>query len=156
MKEPIKAPHNNKELALPAGAFTGLCVTIHEFNTQWWLDPRTGQPKDRNVGEMLMLAVSELAEGMEGHRKNLMDTHLPQYEMLDVELVDCIIRCCDLLGARYKHRVDNAQRGGPDDAPLNPSAVYTPGDILYDKCLYNSKRADHRPENRIKPDGKKY
>jgi hypothetical protein len=39
----------------------------HEANRRWWLDPATGQPRERNVGELLMLCVSELAEAMEGN-----------------------------------------------------------------------------------------
>lgn len=31
----------------------------------WWNDPRTGEPIQRNTGEMLMLITSEVAEAME-------------------------------------------------------------------------------------------
>jgi NTP pyrophosphatase (non-canonical NTP hydrolase) len=88
----------------------------------------------RNVGELLMLCVSELAEAMEGDRKNLQDDKLPQYKMIDVELADALIRICDLAGAR--------------GAPL--------GEILAAKMQYNAQRADHKPENRALPGGKKY
>lgn len=42
---------------------------------------------------------SELSEAMEGDRKNLMDEHLPQYEMFWVELADFVIRVMDYLGS---------------------------------------------------------
>src|SRR5690348_6581415 len=37
---------------------------VHEDNRRrgWWTDLYTGKPKQRNVGELLMLMVSELAE----------------------------------------------------------------------------------------------
>lgn len=54
--------------------------------------------KDRNLGELLMLAVSELAEALEGHRKNRMDDHLPHRKMAEVELVDFLIRMFDVAG----------------------------------------------------------
>ena len=51
------------------------------------------------VGTKLMLSVSELAEAMEGHRKGLMDDHLPHRPMIEVELADALIRIMDLAGA---------------------------------------------------------
>jgi hypothetical protein len=63
----------------------------------WHHDISTGQPKARNFGEMLMLAVSELAEAMEGYRKKRMDDKLPHRLMLEVELADFVIRVCDTL-----------------------------------------------------------
>lgn len=76
----------------------------------------------RNMGEMLMLAVSELAEGLEAHRDGdpvVWEKHVqtcpwylgpplarsdetsctctPKPEGLAVELADCIIRCLDTL-----------------------------------------------------------
>ncbi len=54
--------------------------------------------KERNVGEMLMLITSELSEGLEGHRKNLMDDHLPHRSSLEVELADAMIRILDMAG----------------------------------------------------------
>ncbi len=54
-----------------------------------------------------MLAVSELAEAMKGHRQDLMDDKLPHRKMFEVELADALIRifdtaavfCDDLPGA---------------------------------------------------------
>jgi hypothetical protein len=37
---------------------------------------------------------------MEGDRKGLMDDHLPQYPMFQVELADFVIRCLDWLGSQ--------------------------------------------------------
>lgn len=54
----------------------------------------------RNVGEMIALMHSELSEALEGDRKGLKDDKLPQYEMVDVEMVDCIIRIFDFLGQK--------------------------------------------------------
>lgn len=148
--EPIACPHApDRKLPLAAGAFTSLCIAIHEFNTQWWRDPATGFPIDRNVGEMIALMHSELSEALEAHRKNLMDDKLPHFHGIDVELIDCIIRAMDLLGARYNGRLSSSVN--PDDA-----LAYTPGDVLYDKCHYNARRADHKPANRLEAHGKKY
>jgi hypothetical protein len=71
---------------------------VHQANKNWWIDLETGQRKQRNVGEMLMLCVSEVAESMEGARKGLMDDKLPHREMREVEMADTLIRLLDLAG----------------------------------------------------------
>lgn len=100
----------------------------------WWTDLATGLPKDRNDGEMLMLMVSELSEAMEGLRKNLQDDKLPHRPMVEVELADTLIRIFDYAGAR-----------GLDLAGA-----------VVEKLAFNQQRADHKPENRAKEDGKKF
>lgn len=102
----------------------------------WWSDPETGESLKgkRNVGEMLCLIHSEISEAMEGHRKGLMDDHLPHRPMIEVELADAVIRICDLAGGL-----------GLDLAGA-----------VVEKLQYNTRRADHKPENRAAPGGKRY
>jgi len=110
-------------------------VECHTANIKWWYNPITGEyMPDRNVGEMLMLMVSELAEALEGHRKGLNDDKLPHRQSLEVELVDALIRIFDLAGARG----------------LDLEGAYQ------EKMAYNTNREDHKLENRLKPGGKKY
>lgn len=102
----------------------------------WWNDLKTGESLigKRNVGEMLMLAVSEIAEAMEGHRKGLMDDKLPHRQMIEVEIADCIIRLADTAG----------------------SLGLDLGGAIAEKLAFNAQRADHKPENRAAAGGKKY
>jgi NTP pyrophosphatase (non-canonical NTP hydrolase) len=90
--------------------------------------------KPRETGTMLMLMVSELAEAMEGDRKDLMDDKLPHRKMLEVELADCLIRICDFAGLK-----------GMDL-----------GGAVAEKLLFNTQRPDHKPENRELAGGKNY
>lgn len=83
---------------------------------------------------MLCLVHSEVSEAMEGHRKNLMDDKLPHRKMFEVELADAIIRILDIAGA---HELDL-------------------GGAIVEKLQYNMFRPDHKIENRLKEDGKKY
>jgi NTP pyrophosphatase (non-canonical NTP hydrolase) len=112
------------------------CLTreIHRRNREagWWTDLATGEPKQRNVGEMLMLVVTELAEAMEGHRKGKMDDHLPSRPMIEVELADVLVRVFDIAG-------------GLD---LDLAGAYA------EKVAYNLERADHKLEARQQPGGK--
>lgn len=73
---------------------------VHEANKKWWHDLDTGERLDRNVGEMCMLMASELAEAMEGARKDLMDEHLPEFTSEEVEIADTVIRAMDYLAGR--------------------------------------------------------
>lgn len=114
--------------------FNELARQCHEENQIWWTDPVTGLRKDRNKGEMLMLIVSEIAEAMEGERKDLMDTHLPNRKMVEVEFADAFIRMLDYAGA-YGFDLDGA---------------------ISEKREYNRHRQDHKLEARLSVNGKKW
>ena len=107
---------------------------VAKANNKWWTSLTTGEQLKRNIGEMLMLCVSELSEAMEGDRKNLMDDKLPQYKMFDVEIVDTFIRLFDIVG----HLIPNF------------------GEIFEAKMAFNADREDHKHEARLKDGGKKY
>jgi NTP pyrophosphatase (non-canonical NTP hydrolase) len=106
----------------------------HEDNIQWWRDIHTGEPLMRNRGELLMLIVSEIAEAMEGMRKDLMDDKLPHRKMEEVELADALIRIFDYAGA----------------------CAYDIEGAYQEKRAYNAQRADHKPEARAESGGKKF
>lgn len=67
---------------------------IHRRNYKWW-HTRDGERLVRNREELLMLALSEVAEAMEGERKSLMDDKLPHRPMPEVEMADTAIRLLD-------------------------------------------------------------
>ncbi len=111
-----------------------LAARVHAANAKWWISLQTGERLERNVGELLMLSVSELAEAMEGHRKNLADDKLPHRKMFEVEIADCVIRLLDIAGGMG----------------LDLGAAFE------EKMAYNAIREDHKTEARQAEGGKKY
>jgi len=120
------------EIAYSADVLTDACHLASK-QAGWWegIDPRDPYV----TATKLMLAVSELAEAMEGARKGLKDDKLPDCEMLEVELADCIIRVFDLAGALGYRNF---------------------GGTIARKMKFNATRADHKVENRAIEGGKKF
>ena len=117
-----------------AQSLNDLSAYCHQANAKWWIDIDTGLFKPQNVGEKFMLIVSEIAEAMEGERKNLMDDHLPHRKMVEVVLADALIRIFDYAGAY-----------GMDL-----------GGALVEKLAYNKIRADHSTAARLGVNGKRF
>lgn len=117
-----------------AAVLNQLVEIVHGTNYNWWRDLKTGLPLKRNVGELLMLVTSELAEALEGHRKGLQDDKLSHRTMFEVEIADTLIRLLDLAGGMQLDL----------------------GGAFVEKLAYNAKRADHRSENRLLAGGKAY
>lgn len=81
---------------------------IHKWNCEvgWWDDPK------ECVYQKIQLIVTEVAEATEGARRDLMDTHLPDRKMEEVEYADALIRTLDLGG-----KFNLIFRGGKNIAP---------------------------------------
>lgn len=127
-----KLSEKDKKISVGIALLISKCHTASR-EAGWYSDLKTGQPIERNKGEMLCLMHSEISEAMEGERKNLMDDKLPHRPMAEVELADTIIRICDYAGYR-----------GFDLAGA-----------IQEKMEYNKSREDHKIENR-KNNGKAF
>lgn len=128
-------------------AGNALVEICHEasVNAGWWIDTQQVHqvtvvranvtPYGKAlVAQKLMLIVSEVAEAMEGHRKDKMDPHLPHRKNVEVELADAVIRIADLAGAL------GLDLGG----------------AIAEKMAYNAVRPDHKLEARMAAGGKAY
>ena len=116
-------------------AITDISTIIHQscVDAGWYTNLDDGEPLVRNVPEMLCLIHSEISEALEGYRKGLKDDHLPEYDNIDVELADAVIRIFDLCGY----------------------LGIEIGEVIRDKFDYNQIREDHKITNRLKDGGKK-
>ncbi|UAV90007.1 pyrophosphatase [Pseudomonas phage REC] len=127
------------EVARIMDSLTHLQQIIYRGNVDagWWKNIKTGEAFAKGdttlVLSKLALVHSEVSEAVEGVRKGLMDDHLKERPMAEVELADAIIRAFDLAGHE-----------GWDLA----------GAII-EKLYYNAQRADHKIENRLAEGGKK-
>lgn len=142
-------PATQPELA--QGAIRLLVDDIHAANRAagWWTDLKTGEPLQRNVGEMLMLVVSELAEAWLGFRGRRMDDHLPHHPMTAVELADTLIRVFDLAGG-MRYRIDEAAvevlrnpELFPDVRPPMPAVAISLLDLI---CTVAAAMEGHRKD----------
>lgn len=129
----IKAHRMNQAIAQAANLITEVSHAA-SLKAGWWHDLKTGELIEPNIGEKLMLIVSEVSEAMEGARKNLMDDKLPHRKMIEVELADAVIRIGDLCG-RLKLDL---------------------GGAIAEKLEFNAIRPDHKKENRLGENGKKF
>ena len=105
----------------------------------WHNDIKTGDLRTDDQNHELFptriaLCHSELSEALEGHRKSLMDDHLPHRRMAEVELADTVIRIFDLAGVMG----------------------YDLGAAIAEKLAYNQVRADHQIGHRRSAGGKTY
>ena len=102
---------------------------IYGYNLQkGWHD------KPREFGTDCALIHSEVSEALEGDRKQIMDDHLPNRPMPEVEFGDAIIRLMDTSG---KMKFDI-------------------GGAVVEKFEYNKLRKDHTKEVRALQGGKQY
>lgn len=157
-------------------------VYSRNLKAGWWTNIEDGTPKKRNVGELFILFITEIAEAYMAYRDNLPDDKLPEYPGLGVELADLGIRWADFCGAylagnivehsgarnpgdemfieileiaqRYEAiRKTPEAKGEPETGEHIPAADVS---VMVDaKLEFNSKREDHRIENRLKADGKR-
>lgn len=129
----IDVPYRIEDQQVEAIRQVGRMINTSCHEAGWYRDLATDLPMKRNIGEVLMLMVTELAEAYEGWRKGKMDDHLKHRKNMEVELADTIIRI-----------LDTAHEEGLDVAGA-----------MQEKFAYNQVRADHKVENRRKPGGKK-
>lgn len=117
-----------KDFIVPINLFA--CECHYRSRANGWWDTR----ELSNIGTKLCLIHSEISEAMEGYRKDLMDDHLPDRKMVEVELADAMIRIGDLAAAL------NLDLGG----------------AIVAKMEYNAIRADHKLAVRNAEHGKKF
>ena len=158
---------------------------VHARNVKagWWSDITNGEPKKRNVGELLILFVTEIAEAYIAWFDNAADDKLKQYPGIGVEMADLGIRWADFCGALaagsillpdpkvrnpgdeiFREIVDLAMRydamrktpeavGEPEQADFLPAMDVAA--MIDAKLDFNAHRPDHKIENRLKEDGKR-
>jgi hypothetical protein len=148
----------------------------------WWTDLSNGSPKNRSVGELFMLIVTELWEAYDAYVNGSHDDKLPEFPGIGVELGDVQIRVADFAGALMAGRIventgaanegdllfcqvgeiakhyekirkTDAAKGEPETgAPLEPMDVAR---MTFAKLDFNATRKDHTIEERLKEGGKR-
>jgi hypothetical protein len=99
----------------------------------WYNDAHTGLPVQHDPAVRVALIHSEISEALEGWRKDLPDSKLPEFSNLEVELADALHRIFDMAG----------------ELGLRLGEAYVA------KGKYNLVRQDHTPEARRGKHGKR-
>lgn len=133
--------YTEREAAMAGKVLQEVCYSRAE-RAGWWRDTETGEDVRTWPAKYLTLWVatklalvhSEVSEGLEGHRKSLMDDKLPHRQMLEVELADAVIRAFDLAGG----------------------LGFDLGAAIGEKLAFNAVRKDHKIEERVAAGGKAF
>lgn len=76
--------------------FKRVQVAVHQNAKDKGFWPEQG----RNDGELIALIHSEVSEALEGLRKPAPDQHCPEFNNVEIELADAVIRIMDMAEAR--------------------------------------------------------
>lgn len=131
------------------GYIADLCRSVFADNVAmgWWNDLHTGESLvgKRNVGELLMLCVSELCEAADGLDDWKWDDKLPDRRMFEVELADFVIRVADLAGGLSLAEDLGEAYGAVDPGPMTG---YRAQDSLLRTIRYVSDAMEHHRKGR--------
>lgn len=158
-------------------------VNQRNVKAGWWTDLKSGEPLKRNVGEMMILMVTELAEAYKAWQASERDDKLPEFPGIGVEMADLLIRVADFCGGLAAGLVVGPDSGATNPGDLmfqeiveiaeryeairkTPAAVGDPetadflppmdvAEMTDRKLAFNAQRADHKIENRLAEGGKK-
>ncbi|WGG48951.1 hypothetical protein [Rugamonas sp. DEMB1] len=124
---------NNPALQVAGQILTQQCHAA-AVDIGWWTDPKSGKGIEKNRAELVMLATTQLAKAVEGHRTSAMDTHLPHRQVFETKLAGAVMRIFDIAG----------EEG------------FDLGTTIAELIAYNQTRPDHQPAARLAAGGKKY
>lgn len=89
-----------RDIKIDANFFNELAADVHaNENRKWWYN-QDGSEISNPDHRLLLLAISEIIESLEGYRKSLKDDKLPHRDMVEVELADAILRMLDRMAGK--------------------------------------------------------
>lgn len=145
LAHPAPTGLSQHQTAAREGIIAAMLVSRSTSFPRWYVNPATGEPIERNFGEVVALMHSEVSEGYAHYAARRNDDHLPHRLGIEVEIADLLHRIFDTsvhLGMDIAGPCAIWMRSAPSVAAAHPIERKAPEDMTpAEQAAYDGLRA---------------